>query len=637
LRVIVGLLTVSIVAGGTKIVEATRTEETGFTAEAIHFFSEGKHSRLYQKFGGHIRTIGGRAGVEFAVWAPNAKSISVVGDFNGWNTHTNVLEKEEHSGVWRTFVPGLAHGTTYKYRIESGAWETEKLDPITFFCQPPFASNSVVWELSYDWGDEHWMRERGLRSQLQSPISIYQVHLGSWMRVPEEQNRWLTYREIAPKLADYVHRLGFTHVEFLPLAEHTDYDPLGYTPISLFAPTNRYGTPQDLMFLIDYLHQREIAVILTLPLSRFSGEQHGLSHFDEAELYGSNEKDQESFEFDFSKPEVRSFLLSNALFWLDIYHIDGLRVASETEDTENAAAVEFLRTLNIEAYRNYPDIQTFAAHNIGGSPVSRPTYGGGLGFGYKWNDFFTENTAEYFSRDPIERKFHHAKLTSGHQDPIQENLVLAWPSEFIHQSNASLLARMAGDEWQKFANLRLLFAHTFLQPGKKLVFMGQEFGQWQSWKPETSVDWHLLDAYFHQGIQRWVAHLNNLYRSEIPAHEGDAEEWGFEPIDFNDAEQSVISWIRKSRSGHQQLIVVLNCTPLPRQNYRIGAPLGGFWRELLNSDSREYGGTGQGNFGGVEAAPFECHGKPYTLTVTLPPLAALIFRNTAEGPPIPLL
>jgi 1,4-alpha-glucan branching enzyme len=624
------------------------------TQDDQYLFNEGSHYRLYDKLGAHLLTVGGVQGSYFAVWAPNAAQVSVMGDFNNWDKASHTLRPRGGSGIWEGFIPHLEQGTIYKYHITSQlhGYEVDKSDPLAFYNEVPPRTASVVWDLAYTWGDQEWLAGRQERNRLEAPIAVYEVHLGSWMRVPEEGLRPLTYRELAPRLADHVQRLGFTHVEFLPVMEHPFYGSWGYQTTGYFAPTSRYGTPQDFMYLIDYLHQHGIGVILDWVPSHFPTDEHGLGYFDGTHLYEHADlrqgwhPDWNSFIFNYGRNEVRSFLLSSALFWLGTYHADGLRVDAVASmlyldysrkegewipntfgGRENLEAIAFLRRFNEEVYKSFPAVQTIAEESTSWPMVSRPNYVGGLGFGLKWDMGWMHDTLEYMSRDPIYRTYHHNLLTFRMLYAFTENFVLPFSHDEVVYGKGSLLRKMPGDDWQKLANLRLLFGYMYMQPGKKLLFMGGEFGQWNEWNHESSLDWHLLQYSPHAGLQRWVEDLNRLYRSEPALHEMDNHPAGFEWIDCNDAHTSVISALRRGRTTTDLLLVVCNFTPVPRLNYRVGAPRGGFWHEVRNSDARDYGGSGHGNLGGIEAAPIPCHGRPYSLTLTLPPLASVFFKS----------
>ncbi len=621
----------------------------------VHLWSEGSHFRTYEKLGAHPTERDGVAGTQFAVWAPNARWVSVVGDFNGWRPGVHQLHPVGTSGIWEGFIPGVGSGALYKYHIASqyGNYTVAKADPYAFYAELRPGTASRVWDLGgYDWGDQDWMGRRGAANALDAAISIYEVHLGSWMRVPEEGNRWLTYRELAPKLADYVHDMGYTHVEFLPITEHPFDGSWGYQTTGYFAPTSRFGTPQDFMFLIDSLHRRGIGVILDWVPAHFPRDEHGLAFFDGTHLYEhadprqGEHRDWGTFIFNFGRREVSNFLISNALFWLDKYHIDGLRVdavasmlyldysRSEGEWTpnqfggrENLDAIAFLRRFNEKVYGEFPDAMTVAEESTAWPMVSRPTYIGGLGFGYKWDMGWMHDTLTYMGLDPVHRKFHHNLLTFRMLYAFYENYVLPLSHDEVVYGKRALLAKMPGDDWQKFANLRLLYGYMYAQPAKKLLFMGGEFGQWNEWNHDVSLDWHLLQDPRHRGLQRWVRDLNTLYRGAPALHQLDNDPAGFEWVDCNDSEQSVISLLRKGKTPGDAILFVCNFTPVPRHNYRVGVSEGGDWEEILNSDAPLYGGSGQGNIGGVTAAPLPWHGRPYLLNLTVPPLGLVAFRR----------
>ena len=628
-------------------------DATTLTSDDVFLFNEGSHYRLYEKLGAHLLTMDGVEGVYFAVWAPNARQVSVTGDFNSWNKTSHALCPRGQSGIWEGFIPGVTEGAIYKYYVVSqqGDYHVEKADPFAFYAEMSPRTASIVWALNYAWQDQSWMEKRRTHNALDAPISVYEIHLGSWRRVPEEENRYLSYRELAPKLAEYVEQLGFTHVEFLPVMEHPFYGSWGYQTTGYFAPTSRYGTPQDFMYLVDYLHQHGIGVILDWVPSHFPNDEHGLGYFDGTHLYEHGDPRQgihpewNSFIFNYGRHEVRSFLLSSALFWLDKYHIDGLRIdavasmlyldygrkegewiPNQYGGRENLDAISFLRRLNQAIYQEKPDVQTIAEESTAWPMVSRPTYIGGLGFGLKWDMGWMHDTLDYITKDPIHRKYHHDDLTFRLIYAFFENFILPLSHDEVTHGKGSLLGKMPGDDWQKFANLRALLGYMYAQPGKKLLFMGGEIGQWREWIHDESVEWHLLQYFPHSSLQRWVGDLNRLYRQQPALYQSEFEQAGFEWIDCNDVEGSTISLLRKGRTLGDAIAVVCNFTPVPRPNYRIGVPQGGFWKELVNSDATEYGGSGQGNLGGVEAAPIPLHGRPYSLTITLPPLAALFFK-----------
>ncbi len=624
------------------------------TSEDLYLFNEGSHLRLYEKLGSHPAVRNGVPGVSFAVWAPDAEKVSVMGDFNGWDRQNCPLEPCEQSGVWEGFVPGVGQGALYKYQIISrynGA-RLEKADPLAFYSEVPPRTASVVWDLGYEWNDRRWMAQRHQRNALSAPISIYEIHLGSWMRIPEEENRSLTYRELAPRLSAYVRKLGFTHVEFLPVMEHPFYGSWGYQTTGYFAPTSRYGTPQDFMALIDHLHQEGIGVFLDWVPSHFPSDPHGLGFFDGTSLYEHSDPqkgwhpDWNSHIFNYGRDEVRSFLLSSGLFWLDKYHADGLRVDAVASmlsldysrkpgewipnrhgGRENLEAVSFLRRLNEEVYRHFPDTQTIAEESTAWGAVSRPTTMGGLGFGMKWDMGWMHDTLDYISRDPVHRRYHHNTLTFRMLYAFTENFVLPLSHDEVTHGKGSLLGKMPGDDWQKFANLRMLFGYMTGQPGKKLLFMGAEFGQWREWVHDESLEWHLMQYAPHAGVQRWVGDLNRLYRTEPALHELDFEPGGFEWVVCDDPDQSVIIFLRKAKDPAQSILVACNCTPVPRIGYRVGVPRAGLWTELLNSDAHDYGGSGWGNWGGIRADSEGAHGRPFSLSLTLPPLGMVFLKG----------
>jgi len=624
----------------------------------FYLFNEGSHRRLYEKLGAHRMRVGGEEGTYFAVWAPNANRVAVIGSFNQWNRESHPLRARGNSGVWEGFIPGVERGALYKYLIHSRFldYRVEKADPFSLFNEIPPKKASIIWDLDYSWGDGQWLAERGQNIKVNKPISIYEVHLGSWRRHHEEGNRSLSYRELAPLLADYVHQTGFTHVEFLPLMDHPFFGSWGYQITGYFAPSGNYGTPQDLMFLIDTLHQNGIGVILDWVPSHFPSDEHGLAYFDGTHLFEHADSRQgfhpewKSYIFNYGRHEVRSFLISNALFWLDKYHADGLRVdavasmlyldyARESGEwipnryggRENIEAIEFLKQLNGAIYEGFPDVQTIAEESTAWPMVSRPVYTGGLGFGLKWDMGWMHDTLAYFSQDPIHRKYHHDKLTFRMIYAFQENFVLPLSHDEVVYGKGSLLGKMPGDEWQRFANLRALLGYMYAQPGKKLLFMGIEIAQWSEWQHDQSLDWHALDDPRHAGMRQWVRDLNRLYRSESALHELDCEPAGFEWIDCRDAESSIVILLRKGRRDERVVLVTCNFTPVPRLNYRVGAPKGGTWKEALNSDAAIYGGSGMGNMGAVEAAPVPAHGRHFSLPLILPPLSILFFTSEAGG------
>jgi 1,4-alpha-glucan branching enzyme len=624
------------------------------TDDDLHLFNEGSHFRLYDKLGAHLLAHQGEEGVYFAVWAPDAEEVSIVGDFNRWDKSSHSLRPKGVSGIWEGFVPGVQKGANYKYHVCSrfNGYRVEKADPFAFYSEVPPKTASIITDLDYTWRDEAWMARRSEHNRHDAPLAIYEVHLGSWMRVPEEGNRSLTYQELGSKLAQYVKETGFTHVEFLPVMEHPFYGSWGYQCVGYFAPTSRFGEPQDFMYLVDSLHQQGIGVILDWVPSHFPSDEYGLGFFDGTYLFEHADPkkrihpDWDSLIFNYGRKEVQSFLISSALFWLDKYHVDGLRVdavasmlyldygrkegewiPNEYGGNENLEAIGFLRRFNEEIYRSFPDVQTIAEESTAWPTVSRPTYVGGLGFGMKWDMGWMHDTLKYMSQDPVHRKYQHNKLTFRMLYAFHENFVLPLSHDEVVYGKGSLLRKMPGDDWQKFANLRLLFGYMYAQPAKKLLFMGGEIGDWNEWYHEKSLDWSLLDYPFHAGIQRWVADLNGLYKNERALYELDFDPSGFEWIDCNDSQQSTISLLRKGRSAEDTIVVACNFTPVPRHNYWVGVPTGGLWREILNSDAHDYGGSGQGNFGAVEADGKSFHGRPHALKITLPPLSVVYFKK----------
>ncbi|MBP1465776.1 1,4-alpha-glucan branching protein GlgB [Candidatus Chloroploca sp. M-50] len=624
------------------------------TDDDIYIFNEGNHFRLYEKLGAHVTTVDGQEGTYFSVWAPNAEYIAVIGAWNNWHSGHNPLKARGNSGIWEAFVPGVVKGASYKFHVSSRfhAYKEDKTDPMGIMYEVSPGTASIVWDREYTWNDEAWIESRMQRQNLNTPMSIYEVHLGSWMRVPEEGGRSLSYREIAPRLAEHVKRCGFTHIELLPITEHPFFGSWGYQTTGFFAPTSRYGTPQDFMYFVDYLHQHGIGIILDWVPSHFPTDGFGLSYFDGTHLYEHADPrkgfhpDWGSYIFNYGRNEVRSFLISSALCWLDTFHIDGLRVdavasmlyldysrqpgewiPNQYGGNENIDAIMFLRQFNTEVYKNCPGVQTIAEESTAWPMVSRPTYVGGLGFGFKWDMGWMHDTLSYFRRDPVFRRFHHNELTFRGLYMFTENYVLALSHDEVVHGKGSLLDKMSGDVWQKFANLRLLYSYMYGQPGKKLIFMGSEFGQWREWKHDESLDWHLMMFPSHRGIADTLADLNRLYVSEPALAELDTDPDGYEWIDANDADNSTYSFLRKARSNGDQILVVMNATPIIRENYRVGVPRGGWWEELFNSDAKEYWGSGVGNAGGVMADDQPSHNRPFSLTIDLPPLGALFFKS----------
>ena len=592
----------------------------------------------------------------FAVWAPNARAVSVVGDFNEWSPDADPMHPIGSSGIWQSRVSKLDRGAIYKYHIRSNhrGYEVAKADPFGFHHETPPAKASRVWDLEYEWKDQGWMAERGKRQRLDSPVSIYEVHLGSWMRSPEGGGRLHSYRELADLLPRYVAQRGFTHVEFLPVMEHPLYGSWGYQTTGYFAPTSRFGTPQDFMALIDALHAAEIGVILDWVPSHFPSDEHGLGYFDGTHLFEHEDPrlgfhpDWKSLIFNYGRNEVRSFLISSALFWLDKYHVDGLRVdavasmlyrdysrkagewiPNRSGGRENDEAIDFLQRMNVEVYRSFPDVQTFAEESTAWPKVSRPVYDGGLGFGFKWDMGWMHDTLQHLGREAVHRKYHYNELTFRAMYMYSEHYTLPLSHDEVVHGKGSLLGKMSGDEWQNRANLRLLLVDHWAQPVKELLFMGGELGQRSEWNHERELDWGLLQDNAHSGIQRLVDRLNDLYRNEPALHEFDSSPEGFIWLESNAADAGILAWLRRARDPNAAILCVFNLTPLVRSEVTIGVPLPGRWVELLNSDAHEYGGSGVGNLGAVESRPLPRHGQPHLIRLTVPPLGALLLRRVA--------
>ena len=627
---------------------SARDDSVRLTDHDVYLLKEGTHHRLYDKLGAHPLT--GASGCQFALWAPNAASVSVIGDFNDWSGDVHPLAaRGDGSGVWQGVVAEADLGAAYKYRILSRDGRTlDKADPFAFACERPPATASRVWQLDYAWGDGEWMHGRAARNALDAPWCVYELHLGSWLRAGADGNSPLSYRELAVRLVEYVKEMGYTHVELMPVMEHPFYGSWGYQCTGFFAPTSRYGTPQDFMHLVDALHHAGIGVILDWVPSHFPADAHGLARFDGTYLYEHEDPRQgyhpewQSCIFNYGRNEVRGFLASSALFWLEHYHADALRVdavasmlyldygrkegewiANEYGGHENLQAVAFLRQLNEAVYREHPDVQTIAEESTAWPMVSRPAYLGGLGFGMKWNMGWMHDTLGYFQEDPVHRKYHHDRLTFGLWYAFTENFVLSLSHDEVVYGKGSLLRKMPGDEWQRFANLRLLMGLMYAHPGKKLNFMGGEFAQWNEWNHEAGLDWHLLDQPAHAGMRRWMQDLNRSYREHPALWQRDFAAEGFEWVDCHDVEHSTISFLRKGARPGDLLLAVCNMTPVPRASYRVGVPVPGHWREVLNSDAGLYGGSGQGNLGGVPSAPVGAQGQYHSLSLTLPPLSVL--------------
>jgi len=620
----------------------------------LHLIGEGTHYLNYEKLGAHVREVAGVRGVHFGVWAPNARRVSVVGDFNRWDGRVHPMRRRGSSGVWELFLPDLEEGLVYKFEIRPNSSDVPllKADPYSFSAELRPKSGSIVANIDrYTWGDAAWMTARGHRNWLEAPISIYEVHPGSWRRVAEEGNRWLTYRELADRLVPYVKQMGYTHIELLPVMEHPFDGSWGYQTVGYYAVTSRYGSPTDFMYLVDRCHQEGLGVIFDWTPAHFPRDAHGLEWFDGTHLYEHADPrqgahpDWGTLVFNYGRNEVQNFLLSNALFWLDKYHLDGLRmdavasmlyldysrkpgewIPNEYGGRENLAAIAFLKRLNEVIHGRHPGVLTIAEESTAWPAVSRPTYLGGLGFSLKWNMGWMNDTLKYMELDPVFRKYHHNGVTFSMLYAFTENFILPLShDEVVHEKN-SLLHKMPGDMWQQFANLRLLYGYLYGHAGKKLLFMGGEFGQRAEWNYDTSLEWHLLEFESHRGLQRLVADLNRLYTAEPPLHEVDFDWRGFEWLDCNDADSSVLSFVRRAKDAEDFLVVVANFTPVVRENYRVGVPGAGFYREVMNTDAAVYGGSNVGNLGGVEAEPVPWLGHSYSLNLRLPPLGALFLK-----------
>jgi 1,4-alpha-glucan branching enzyme len=618
----------------------------------LHLFAEGQDWKIYDKFGAHVRTIGDAAGVYFAVWAPNAQRVSVVGDFNDWDGRVNPMRKLIGSGVWELFLPGIKQGAHYKFEIrtQTGALLL-KSDPFAFFNQHGKSTASLVYDLErYTWNDGEWMESRRTRDWPRSAISIYEVHLGSWQRKTEEENRHLSYLEFAETLLPYVLEMGYTHIELLPVAEHPFEGSWGYQVTNYYAPTSRFGTPDEFRYFIDKCHQAGIGVIMDWVPAHFPKDAHALAEFDGTDLYEhmdprqGEHQDWGTLIFNFGRNEVRNFLIGNALFWLDKYHIDGLRVDAVASmlyldysrkpgqwipnvygGRENLDAIYFLKRFNEVCYERFPGVMTIAEESTAWPGVSRPTYLGGLGFGFKWNMGWMHDFLQYMSLDPIYRRFHHGNITFSLLYAFQENFVLVLSHDEVVYGKRSLLSKMPGDEWQKFANLRMFLAWMYGHPGKKLLFMGSEFGQLNEWNHDTSLDWQLVRLPLHDGLRRLVQHLNYIYKSEPALWQLDDSYDGFDWIDFHDADNSVVSFLRRSRDGDVVAFIV-NATPMVRYDYRLGVPESGFYHEVINTDAETYGGSNVGNLGGVQTQDVPWMGREYSILIHLPPLATLAFK-----------
>ncbi len=639
-----------------------RTSESGesfslLTDFDIHLFKAGKHYKLYEKLGAHLAEFNGKDGIYFAVWAPNAKAVSVIGNFNHWADGSNKLNPRwDESGIWEAFVPQVKKGEAYKFAIHSNSGEyLEKADPFAFYAEVAPNTASITWQAEHEWTDKSWMDDRKKNSGKAKPYSVYECHMGSWRRKLEDGNRSLSYRELATEMVAYVKEMGFTHIEFLPVMEHPFFGSWGYQLTGYFAPTSRFGLPEDFMFLVDAFHNAGIGVILDWVPSHFPGDAHGLYKFDGTHLYEHADPrkgfhpDWSSYIYNYGRPEVRSFLISNALFWLDRFHIDGLRVdavasmlyldysrkagewiPNEYGGNENIEAIVFLKEFNETVYGEFPDTVSIAEESTAWPGVSKPTYLGGLGFGQKWMMGWMHDTLRYFKNDPIHRKYHQNDITFSVMYAFTENFMLPLSHDEVVHGKGSLIGRMPGDEWSKFANLRLLYGYMFAHPGTKLIFMGGEFGQTAEWNHDKSLDWHLTEYTFHKGIMNVIKDLNKFYTSEPALYRYPFENHGFEWVDYGDRENSVIIFMRKGEKSEDTLVIVCNFTPAPRHSYRVGVPTRGSWKEIFNSDDIRYGGSGLLNQALMNTSPVKYHSKDYSVTLTLPPLAISVLKLHEE-------
>ncbi|MBI5050804.1 MAG: 1,4-alpha-glucan branching protein GlgB [Nitrospirae bacterium] len=621
----------------------------------LHLFGEGTHYKSYEKLGAHIKEINGVKGVHFSVWAPNAQRISIIGDFNLWDRRRHPMRIRGASGIWELFIPGAIEGEIYKFSLKSkiGNYAEDKADPYGFYFEVRPKSASIVYDIDkFKWTDNEWMSERQRKNWLESPVSIYEVHLGSWLRIAGEDFRFLTYREMAENLIPYVMEMGYTHIELLPVMEHPLDESWGYQVIGYFAPTSRFGTPEDFMYFVNQCHLNNIGIILDWVPAHFPKDPHALASFDGTCLYEHEDprkgehRDWGTLIFNYGRNEVANFLLSNALFWLEKYHIDGLRldavasmlyldysrqpgdwIPNKYGGNENLEAIAFLKKFNEVVHQYNPGVLTIAEESTAWPMVSKPTYLGGLGFSLKWNMGWMHDTLVYFTKDSIHRKYHHNNLTFSLLYAFTENFVLVLSHDEVVHGKRALLDKMTGDFWQRFANFRLLHGLMFCHPGKKLLFMGGEIGQWVEWRSNESIEWHLLQYEPHLKLQRFVKDLNVIYKQEPSLYEIDFHHTGFEWIDFKDWEQSIVSFVRKAKNQDDSIVAVFNFTPVPRFGYRIGVPREGFYKELINSDSSAYWGSNVGNSGGIHAEPIPWQGKPFSLNLALPPLGMVMLKK----------
>jgi 1,4-alpha-glucan branching enzyme len=628
-----------------------------FTDYDIQLFREGRHFQLFNKFGSHLVNGAGGAGAYFAVWAPNARYMSVTGSFNNWDKYSHPMyARWDGSGIWELFIAEVEQGALYKYYLEShNGYSVAKADPYAIHCEVPPGTASIVWDRSFKWTDKKWMKERGVGKWYEKSLSIYEMHAGSWKRVVEDGNRFMTYRELAKELPRYCTEMGFSHVEFLPLTEHPFYGSWGYQVTGYFAPTSRYGTPQDFMYLVNELHCAGVGVILDWVPSHFPDDEYGLCYFDGTHLYEHADPrkgfhpDWNSYIFNYARNEVREFLISSALYWLDKFHIDGLRVdavasmlyldysrrqgewvPNEYGGHENLEAIAFLKEFNYVVHTNHNDVITIAEESTAWPGVTHSTESGGLGFDLKWMMGWMYDTLQYFQQDPIYRKYSHGQLSFSIFYAFAERFVLPLSHDEVVYGKRSLINKMPGDEWQQFANLRLLYSYMYGHPGGKLLFMGCEFAQRHEWQHDFSLDWHEAELPLHKGVQLLLKDLNDCYKKEPALHDNGYSPDGFEWIDFNDATNSVISWVRKSKNS-EQLIFVFNFTPVVRENYRIGVPALGYYKEVFNSDNEKYGGSNVLNDEVLETAPIARHGRSHSLSLLLPPLATIVLKWTGSN------
>ena len=635
-------------------VEKKQSYPTFLSELDLHLFNEGSHERIYEKLGGHIRTVDGVVGVNFSVWAPNAKNVSVVGGFNCWNKTQHPMEQRIPSGIWELFVPGLKAGETYKYCVtDSHGNQVDKADPYGTASELPPRTASIVTSLeSYQWADSDWMNKRETTNGLDQPISVYELHLGSWRQDDNKDNGWMNYRDIAHQLVEYCQEMGFTHVELMPVSEHPFTGSWGYQTVGYFAATSRYGSPEDLMYFIDHCHQNDIGVIIDWVPAHFPKDEFGLAKFDGTALYEHSNPmqgehpDWSTLIFNYDRNEVRNFLVSNAMFWFDKYHIDGLRVdavasmlyldysrkegewiPNEYGGRENLGAISLLKSMNERVHANYKGVLTIAEESTSWGGVSRPTYDGGLGFSMKWNMGWMNDTLKYFCKDPVHRKYHHDELTFSLIYAFSENFMLPFSHDEVVHGKGSLIDQMPGDIWQKFANLRLLYAYMWTHPGKNLLFMGCEIAQWKEWDYNKSLDWNLLEHDTHRGIQKMVADLNSVYKREPALHQVDFEGHGFQWIDSMNRDNSVLAYLRFAKDPNDFVVVCCNFTPTVSEGYRVGVPSAGNYQEIFNSDSTYYGGSNQGNGFGIAAENIEAQQFEHSIELTLPPLGVTILKK----------